>query len=32
MAELLPDVRFKVAVASAKGGVGKSTVTANLAV
>ena len=28
--ELLPDVRFKVAVASAKGGVGKSTVTANL--
>jgi ATP-binding protein involved in chromosome partitioning len=32
MADLLPDVRFKVAVASAKGGVGKSTVTANLAV
>ena len=29
--ELLPDVRFKVAVASAKGGVGKSTVTANVA-
>jgi len=29
---LLPDVRFKVAVASGKGGVGKSTVTANLAV
>jgi ATP-binding protein involved in chromosome partitioning len=29
---LLPDVRFTVAVASAKGGVGKSTVTANLAV
>jgi len=28
----IPDVRFKVAVASAKGGVGKSTVTANLAV
>ena len=32
MADLLPDVRFKVAVASAKGGVGKSTATANLAV
>lgn len=32
MADLLPDVRFKLAVASAKGGVGKSTVTANLAV
>ena len=32
MNDLLPDVRFKVAVASAKGGVGKSTVTANLAV
>jgi ATP-binding protein involved in chromosome partitioning len=32
MGDLLPDVRFKVAVASAKGGVGKSTVTANLAV
>jgi ATP-binding protein involved in chromosome partitioning len=32
VADLLPDVRFKVAVASAKGGVGKSTVTANLAV
>jgi len=30
--DLLPDVRFKVAVASAKGGVGKSTVTASLAV
>ena len=29
---LLPDVRFKVAVASGKGGVGKSTITANLAV
>jgi ATP-binding protein involved in chromosome partitioning len=29
---LLPDVRFKVAVASGKGGVGKSTLTANLAV
>ena len=29
---LLPDVRFKVAIASGKGGVGKSTVTANLAV
>ena len=29
---LLPEVRFKVAVASGKGGVGKSTVTANLAV
>jgi ATP-binding protein involved in chromosome partitioning len=29
---LLGDVRFKVAVASGKGGVGKSTVTANLAV
>jgi ATP-binding protein involved in chromosome partitioning len=29
---LLPDVRFKVAVASGKGGVGKSTVAANLAV
>jgi len=32
LADLLPDVRFKAAVASAKGGVGKSTVTANLAV
>ncbi len=31
-ADLLPDVRFKVAVASVKGGVGKSTVTASLAV
>jgi len=30
-AALLRDVRFKVAVASGKGGVGKSTVTANLA-
>jgi ATP-binding protein involved in chromosome partitioning len=30
-ASLLPDVRFKVAVASGKGGVGKSTVAANLA-
>lgn len=29
--DLLPDVRFKVAVASGKGGVGKSTLTANLA-
>jgi ATP-binding protein involved in chromosome partitioning len=29
---LLGDVHFKVAVASGKGGVGKSTVTANLAV
>jgi ATP-binding protein involved in chromosome partitioning len=28
----IPDVRFKVAIASAKGGVGKSTVTANVAV
>jgi ATP-binding protein involved in chromosome partitioning len=28
---ILPDVRFKVAIASGKGGVGKSTVTANLA-
>jgi ATP-binding protein involved in chromosome partitioning len=28
---VLPDVRFKVAVASGKGGVGKSTVAANLA-
>jgi ATP-binding protein involved in chromosome partitioning len=28
----IPDVRFKVVVASAKGGVGKSTVAANLAV
>lgn len=30
-AALLPQVRFKVAVASGKGGVGKSTVAANLA-
>src|SRR6476660_8591494 len=30
-AEILKDVRFKVAVASGKGGVGKSTVAANLA-
>jgi ATP-binding protein involved in chromosome partitioning len=30
-ASLLRDVRFKVAVASGKGGVGKSTVAANLA-
>ena len=30
-AALLPGVRFKVAVASGKGGVGKSTVAANLA-
>lgn len=30
-AQILPDVRFKVAVASGKGGVGKSTVAANLA-
>jgi ATP-binding protein involved in chromosome partitioning len=29
--EVLPGVRFKVAVASGKGGVGKSTVAANLA-
>ena len=28
---ILPDVRFKIAVASGKGGVGKSTVAANLA-
>ena len=28
---ILPEVRFKVAVASGKGGVGKSTVAANLA-
>jgi ATP-binding protein involved in chromosome partitioning len=28
---ILPEVRFKVAIASGKGGVGKSTVTANLA-
>ena len=28
---MLKDVRFKVAVASGKGGVGKSTVAANLA-
>ena len=30
-ATILPDVRFKIAVASGKGGVGKSTVAANLA-
>jgi len=30
-ANILPDVRFAVAVASGKGGVGKSTVAANLA-
>ena len=30
-ATILPEVRFKVAVASGKGGVGKSTVAANLA-
>jgi ATP-binding protein involved in chromosome partitioning len=30
--DAIPDVRFKVAIASAKGGVGKSTVTANVAV
>ncbi len=30
-AAILKDVRFKIAVASGKGGVGKSTVTANLA-
>ena len=29
--EMLPDTRFMVAVASGKGGVGKSTVAANLA-
>ncbi len=29
--EILKDVRFKIAVASGKGGVGKSTVAANLA-
>ena len=31
-ANILPDVRFTVAVASGKGGVGKSTVAANLAI
>ena len=30
-ANILPDVRFAIAVASGKGGVGKSTVAANLA-
>jgi len=30
-ANILPDVRFSIAVASGKGGVGKSTVAANLA-
>jgi len=30
-AEILPNVRWKIAVASGKGGVGKSTVAANLA-
>jgi ATP-binding protein involved in chromosome partitioning len=31
LSSILPEVRFKVAVASGKGGVGKSTVAANLA-